>query len=135
LVGVALLAGLPCLSCGPKPDATTQESPQQPEQQQERAVALDSLRGEIVALIGEPPCVDVSQCRAIAFGSKPCGGPWQYLVYSTMTADSAALTAAVAGYNAEEARLNEEQGRVSDCRVVGHPRLACAQQQCSGIER
>lgn len=81
-------------------------------------------------LIGEPTCADVSQCRAIAFGAKPCGGPWQYLVYSTAITDSTALAAAVARYNAREAEVNKAEGRMSDCSFVGPPRLARVNGRC-----
>ncbi len=134
LVGIALVAACSCLGCGPKPEPSAEHAPQQLAMQ-ERALSLDSLRDAILAAIGEPRCSDASQCRAIAFGAKPCGGPWQYLVYSTAIADSAVLAATVADYNAEEARLNEEEGRVSDCRAVTHPRLACLEQRCATTQR
>jgi hypothetical protein len=91
---------------------------------------LAEFHTEVMRLVGDATCSDVSQCRTIAFGAKPCGGPWQYLVYSSAITDSAALTAAVARYNAKESELNKSEGRVSDCALVAPPRLARVNGRC-----
>lgn len=95
-----------------------------------RVASLADLRAEVMRLIGDAACSDVSQCRAIAFGTKPCGGPWQYLVYSTATTDSTALAAAVARYNSQEAALNKSEGRVSDCSFVAPATLKRVNGRC-----
>ncbi|NOR28976.1 MAG: hypothetical protein GQ540_10670, partial [Lutibacter sp.] len=51
--------------------------------QEEELQALDVLHEEIEQLIAEGICNENSDCDFIAFGSKPCGGPWSFLVYST----------------------------------------------------
>ena len=101
-----------------------------PADQRTAAHSLDSLRAEVRQLVAEPACDDANQFRAIAFGAKPCGGPWSYLVYSVQTTDSARLAAAVERYNAREDELNRELGRVSDCRMVTAPRLDCVESRC-----
>jgi hypothetical protein len=93
----------------------------------------DSLRAVIEAARGEPGCTAEGQCRAIAFGAKPCGGPWSYLVYSTATADTLRLAEAVAAYNRREADLNREQNRSSDCLFVSPPQVACAGGFCRTV--
>ena len=120
---LALLIGV-ITGCGAKkegPDSVAQAP----------AESMDSLRTAALELIGVPVCDTVTQCRSIAYGSKPCGGPWSYLIYSTQTTDSTRLAAAVAEYNACEARLNRELGRMSDCRYVAVPKLACVAARCS----
>ena len=97
--------------------------------------SLEPLRTAVHELVGEPTCKTVAQCRAIAFGSKPCGGPWTYLVYSTETTDSTRLAALVAEYNSREAQMNREEGRVSDCRFVPVPRLDCVDSRCMAESR
>ncbi len=91
---------------------------------------LPELRAEVMRLIGDAACADVGQCRAIGFGAKPCGGPWQYLAYSTANTDSTALNAAVARYNAKEAAINRAEGRVSDCALVPPPKLVRGNGRC-----
>jgi hypothetical protein len=82
---------------------------------------LDKLRAEIDARIGDAAAEDVRFCRTIAFGAKPCGGPWEFLVYSTQRTDSASLAVRVERYNLLESRLNTEEGRVSDCSIPSEP--------------
>ena len=95
-----------------------------------RAATLTDLRAEVTRMIGDAACSDISQCRTIAFGAKPCGGPWQYLVYSTAITDSTALAAAVARYNVKEAELNKSEGRMSDCSMAVPPTLARVNGRC-----
>jgi len=104
-------------------------------QQPPEASSLDNLRTVVQEVVGEPTCETVAQCRAIAFGSKPCGGPWGYLIYSTETTDSTRLAALVAEYNSREAQVNREEGRVSDCRFVPVPGLACVDSRCAAESR
>ena len=97
-------------ACGPKtPDTSRPAAESQP---------LDSLRATVLQLIGEPMATSVAQCRLTAFGAKPCGGPWAYLVYSTDVTDSTELVRAVAAYTSRESQLNQELGRASDCQLV-----------------
>lgn len=96
------------------------------------ADGLARRKADVQALIGEPSCNSVAQCRAAPLGAKPCGGPWSYAVYSTVTTDSSALAAAISRYNAHENELNRREGRVSDCRFVAPPRLDCADGRCVG---
>lgn len=85
---------------------------------------LESLEREIRAEVATPRAAKLSQCRAIAFGAKPCGGPWRYLIFSTSTSDVERLETLVAEYNALERKINKEEGRASDCSFVGKPGLA-----------
>lgn len=91
---------------------------------------LDSLRAVIQQAIGVT-AESTASCRLIAFGAKPCGGPWRYLVYSVEATDSVRLADLVDEYNQAEAKLNREQGRVSDCSVARRPALVLEGGQCS----
>jgi hypothetical protein len=75
----------------------------------------------------------LGQCRTIAFGSKLCGGPWRFLIYSTASTDSVELAAAVAAYNAREAELNVSEGRYSDCSVPKEPQLRVVNGRCVAL--
>jgi hypothetical protein len=46
-----------------------------PERAVHQPASLDSLRAVIQSLVSEPTCDDGAQCRAMAFGAKPCGAP------------------------------------------------------------
>ena len=51
---------------------------------------LAVMRQEVDALVGDA-CGALEDCRYVGIGAKPCGGPWEYIIYSTAVTDSAAL--------------------------------------------
>ena len=95
---------------------------------------LDKIEAEIDGLIGEAPCSDAKDCRVIAFGDKPCGGPWSFKVYSVSTVDSVGLADLVAGYNKFNKTLNARYGWMSDCMVVMPPEVDCVEGRCVVVE-
>lgn len=88
------------------------------------------LETQILDLIGDAPATAASQCQAIAFGSKPCGGPWRYLVYSTAHTDSARLGALVEQYNALDEKINIAKGMGSDCAFISRPTIVLNGGRC-----
>ena len=95
----------------------------------DRAILME-MRGEIDALIGEAAGASIADCRYAGLGAKPCGGPWEYIVYSVSSTDSTALTDKLAAYEAFEAEMNELYGYVSDCSVPNVPVLAYKDGRC-----
>lgn len=69
----------------------------------------------IKAKIGEARAAKVSQCRFIGVGAKPCGGPWNYLVYSTMQTDETGFIKLVNEFYIIDRKYNEELRLISDC--------------------
>ena len=124
-VGILMTTVLVMVGCAANAPAPGDQTP--------GGESLDTLRAVVLQLVGDPVCDDVSQCRSMAFGAKPCGGPWSYLVYSVQTADSTRLATAVTRYNDREAQLNRELGRASDCQVVTPPRLSCVNSRCAAL--
>ena len=91
---------------------------------------LAELKSEIEQLVSEGVCSNEKECDFIAFGSKPCGGPWSYLVYSA-TINIKLLKQKVANYNKEERTFNQKWGIASDCMVVTPPtKLECVNGVC-----
>jgi hypothetical protein len=91
---------------------------------------LAAMGDEIEALVSDPMCSDSTECAYIAFGAKPCGGPWRYLIYSPATVDETVLEEKVAEYNRFEDTINRRYGLVSDCSVPRAPRLGCLDGVC-----
>lgn len=89
----------------------TQESEQQ---------ELDALKTDIENFANTSICGDAFECKFIAFGNKPCGGPWDYLVYST-SIDTEQLENMIEGYNRKEDLYNTDWNVASDCSVVTPP--------------
>ncbi|HFD11310.1 MAG TPA: hypothetical protein ENJ32_02400 [Crenotrichaceae bacterium] len=75
-------------------------------------------------------CDSNQQCKEIAFGSKPCGGPWSFLVYSTLQTNETTLNSAVADYNELQRLQNEKEGAVSDCSVALPTFPVCSDNVC-----
>ena len=94
------------------------------------AVDLLKMRQAILTQVRDAPCSSPSVCRTIAFGEKACGGPRQYLIYSTSATDSARLAREVARYNEAERKRTREEGRMSDCMAMMRPQVSCITSQC-----
>ena len=94
---------------------------------------LETLAGNIELLINTTVCSDAFDCKFIAFGSKPCGGPWSFLVYST-SIDEEKLQNMVEDYNQKEALYNTKWGVFSDCSLATPPTdITCENNRCRAI--
>ncbi|AUP79285.1 hypothetical protein [Flavivirga eckloniae] len=92
--------------------------------------ALSLLKADIEGLANESVCNDTTECKFIALGSKPCGGPWSYLVYTT-SIDVAQLEAAVRDYNKKEAAFNIKWNINSECEFALQPtNVSCENNTC-----
>jgi hypothetical protein len=123
-LGFAVLNGGP-LSCARKQGVVS-----------ERADTLSSnaLRESIAQQVGTATCSSPAVCRTLPMGSKPCGGPRQYLVYSLAVTDSARLAADAARYNQAEAQRNREKSLVSDCSMLIQPQVSCVSRRCVAMQ-
>jgi hypothetical protein len=68
-------------------------------EEREAQQRLRRMRAAIMELVGEARCENVEDCRFVGIGAKPCGGPWEYLVYSTAQTDPDQLIPHVREYN------------------------------------
>ncbi|WP_213999013.1 hypothetical protein [Arsukibacterium sp.] len=95
---------------------------------------VDALRREALELIGDASADDNSQCRVTGFGHKPCGGPAQYIAYSTKEGNEEEILARIAAYNAAAEAENMRLGRMSDCAVVPKPAVELSGGQCKLVK-
>jgi len=96
---------------------------------------LEAWREDILAMVKDPACSDSTECRCIGLGAKPCGGPWEYLIYSVSSVDTSALVEEVAEYNNLNAVLNQRYGWVSDCSITRVPNLGCRDGKCVDLDQ
>ena len=124
IVSAAVLLALVAAAAGCKDEDHDED--------RDRARLLE-MEAEIDTLIGAAPCKGDEDCRAVAFGAKPCGGPWSYKVYAAAAVDTAALLDLVRRYNEFNATLNERWGWASDCMHVAEPEVACVEGRCEAV--
>jgi len=90
------------------------------------------LMDKVTSTIGDAACDQPDQCRVIAIGNKPCGGPSGYRAWSTQGTDAAALQAAVLAQAAAEQRANAASGMRSTCNIVPVPTASCRPRASDG---
>lgn len=94
---------------------------------------IDTLESELIALAASSTCNDETSCAYIAFGSKPCGGPWSYLVYSN-SIDTQEFVKKVAQFNEMQQAYNIKHNIISDCAFINQPSdLICKDGKCSAV--
>lgn len=95
------------------------------DQKVDLSTEMTLLGQEIEELAESQPCMDPSEWAFVAFGSKPCGGPWKYIAYSNRI-NVPEFLAKVKRYNELQQEDNIRNNRFSDCMYVGPPSsIAC----------
>ncbi|MCF7566858.1 hypothetical protein L3X37_00570 [Sabulilitoribacter arenilitoris] len=101
--------------------------------QEEERKDLNIYKNAIEDLAATSVCNETTECKYIAFGSKPCGGPWGYLIYTT-SIDTKKLKLWVEDYNQRESNFNSKWDVGSDCSVVNPPiSINCQNNSCIPI--
>jgi hypothetical protein len=96
--------------------------------------ALDAMRAKIVDFIGTPSCDGGADCRCVGAGAKPCGGPWEYLIYSIETVDEDSLEFDVSLYNELYRGFNRRYNLGSTCDVPARPDPGCVEGVCTDLK-
>lgn len=95
---------------------------------------LEKQLAEIHSLINADSCSETGECSFLAYGSKACGGPQGYLLFSNQV-NVEALSKMVEEYNKAEDAYNKKFGVISDCMFVTPPtQLACENGKCVQVE-
>ena len=99
------------------------------------SAALGRLFDEARALARREGCPNSAQCRAVAIGSKACGGPRGYVIYCPLTTDEPALRRKAAEATQTERAFNVKYQLASDCAYVMVPPLESAGGTCQIAQR
>ena len=92
---------------------------------------LEIKKQEIQTYINSFSCSESVGCNYIAFGSKPCGGPLSYLVFSN-SVNLTKLQEMVKNYNEMNKQYNIQTNAISDCMVVLPPtEIKCVNGVCT----
>lgn len=79
----------------------------------------------------DPTCNSDSECKSIAVGVNPCGGPLQYKIYSQASTKEQELQTLVKKYNSLSRYMNKKLGRMGACVFLEPPALSCKNKKCS----
>lgn len=88
--------------------------------------SIDDIR----RLIGTPSCSDSSQCRSLPVGALACGGPQEYLPYSTVRTNETELLGVAERYKAERQVQIKSSGEMSICINRPDPGAVCVSGAC-----
>ncbi|HQZ24124.1 MAG TPA: hypothetical protein PLD18_02395 [Flavobacterium sp.] len=95
---------------------------------------LETKKQEIQNYINSFSCSESVGCSFIAFGSKPCGGPGSYLVFSN-SVNLTKLQEMVKNYNEMNRLYNIQTNAISDCMPVAPPtEVKCVNGVCTIIK-
>ncbi len=91
-----------------------------------------ALEDRAKALVKADGCSSAAQCRTARVGSRGCGGPRYYLVYCSLTTDSAALFRKLDAIAAAEREYNTHYQIMSTCEFRMPPTVALSGTSCRG---
>ena len=121
LLGIVLLTLI--LNCSASSDSN----------QEEDLKELNTLKEEIELLVDSVNCSENTDCDFMAFGSKACGGPQSFLVFSNAI-DLSLLQQKVDAYTALEKAYNIKWSISSDCMMVLPPTsVICTDGKCTAV--
>jgi hypothetical protein len=90
----------------------------------------EKLASEARELARPRGCDKVEECELAGFGSKPCGGPREYLAYCSRTTDVKALREKLEALEKAEREWQTEEGLMSNCGLTRRPRLQWVAGEC-----
>jgi hypothetical protein len=92
---------------------------------------LARLREEITVLIGQATCANLVNCRVAALGIDACGGPLEYVAYSWLSTEKAALETKIAEYNFVQEDEQKKSPAAGVCVTKPEPVATCVNRRCT----
>lgn len=92
--------------------------------------AMRRVRSEIAAMIAPGLCRNLVHCRLLPLGLSPCGGPTQYLAYSSGLGDPAALETKAAEYAFLEEEVRNKKSSADKCVPLPAYQAVCIDNRC-----
>lgn len=97
---------------------------------EDKTAALRELDMDIRELVGVPYADNLSQCRLLEVGSRPCGGPEYYMAYSTKNTDPDVIRPLVDSYSELQSWFHQEHDIMGTCEVIPEPNLTISNGIC-----
>jgi len=95
--------------------------------------AIDKLKTEIKNEAIASICSEDYTCDSVGIGAKPCGGFWEYIVYSN-SIDVVSFLSDIETLNKMEKSYNEKYSTISDCSLAVQPSsVICVEGKCTAV--
>ena len=88
------------------------------------------LGEEIKALTSNLSCQIDTDCKTVGFGSRPCGGFSEYIIYSTKSVGVQKMNRLSAKYYALDKQYNRANPKFSICALEMPKKSACIHSEC-----
>ena len=92
---------------------------------------IQRLYKEAYAMASTGGCAASGDCRAAPVGSKPCGGPWEYMVYCRLSTDTLRLRTVLAELERRQREYNRKNQIGSICDMIMEPALTLSAGRCA----
>ena len=92
---------------------------------------LDEKKAKLLELTANKDCDTSTQCQVIAVGSRACGGPSQYAIYSSKHTSAETVKALASDITVAEKVFNEKNGMMSICQHLEKPAAQCINNKCT----
>jgi hypothetical protein len=100
-------------------------------------VSIDDIKAaknQLNTLVADAQCDTTAQCKVSPVGSRACGGPSSYIVYSTKTVAEEEVTNLSKKITAFESNYNAQKDMMSTCQHLTTPSTQCVENKCVKLE-
>jgi hypothetical protein len=85
---------------------------------------------ELRAIGRDASCSSDQQCKTVALGAKPCGGPEAWLAWSSQRSDGGQVGKLAERYKQQRMAQHQQSGVVGECSMVPDPGAVCRASHC-----
>lgn len=96
--------------------------------------AIQAANTQLKTLTENTSCDSSTQCRVLPVGSRACGGPSNYLIYSTKHSNNEDVEKLAKHITSLESQFNAQTGMMSICQHLTAPATQCSDNKCVKIE-
>ncbi|WP_440054640.1 hypothetical protein ACSLBF_00185 [Pseudoalteromonas sp. T1lg65] len=118
-------------------ESTANSAEQQSASKLLKDVSQDDIGKAMAALellVENKHCDNDNQCKVIAVGSRACGGPSSYHVFSTQNGNVKEITAQAEAITKLESHYNAQKQMMSICQHLAEPSTQCLNNKCVKLE-
>ena len=91
---------------------------------------LKTLRKQVSKIEENNACDTDAQCKVIETGSRACGGPSHYMIYSTKNTSEQKAKKLSQKLTHYESRYNAQNRMISICEMLTKPKTQCINNEC-----